>query len=60
MHGYDVARAIRADGPSSYLVALSGHANDEDRERSAAAGFDFHMAKPPSEEELEKVIADAR
>jgi two-component system CheB/CheR fusion protein len=61
MDGYEVARAMRADDELSgaYLVALSGYARAEDRERSARAGFDCHLAKPPSTEDIERVLAGA-
>ncbi|HTQ41754.1 MAG TPA: hypothetical protein VMI75_03285, partial [Polyangiaceae bacterium] len=54
------ARAMRADDAlrGTYLVALSGYARPEDRERSAEAGFDWHLAKPPSTDALERVIAE--
>jgi two-component system CheB/CheR fusion protein len=58
--GYEVARAMRADDAlrGTYLVALSGYARPEDRERSAQAGFDWHLAKPPSTEALERLVAE--
>jgi CheY-like chemotaxis protein len=59
MNGYDVARALCADetvGPA-VLVALSGYALPQDRERAEAAGFAYHLAKPPSVHELQQVIA---
>jgi CheY-like chemotaxis protein len=61
MAGYSVARAVRADASIGrpYLCALSGYALPEDRERSAAAGFDRHLAKPPSVEDLKQVLAAA-
>jgi hypothetical protein len=42
-----------------FLVALSGYALPEDLERSSAAGFDRHLAKPPRLEKLEQLLADA-
>jgi PAS domain S-box-containing protein len=61
MDGYDVARAIRADSEvaGTFLVALSGYALPEDVSRSLDAGFDRHIAKPPSMDVLSKVIAEA-
>jgi len=61
MDGFDVARAFRADGALSgtYLVALSGYAGPEDLRRSREAGFDRHLAKPPTVERLEEVLAEA-
>ena len=60
MDGYGVARTMRADPKLSsvYLVALSGYALQEDVERSRQAGFDRHMAKPPSLPALEKMLAE--
>ena len=56
-----MARALRADPDprlrSTYLVALSGYALEEDVAKSRTAGFDQHMAKPPSIEALEKLLA---
>jgi PAS domain S-box-containing protein len=59
MDGYEVARAFRADPAlgSVYLVALSGYALPEDIAKAQAAGFDHHLAKPPTIEELEQVLS---
>lgn len=61
LDGYEVARALRAEsaagGRSIFLVALSGYALQEDVERSYAAGFDRHLAKPPNIDVLEKIVA---
>lgn len=63
LDGFEVARALRADSESevrsAFLVALSGYALQEDVERSKAAGFDRHLAKPPNMAVLEKTIAQA-
>jgi CheY-like chemotaxis protein len=42
------------------LVALSGYALPDDLQRAAAAGFEKHLAKPPSMELLEAVLAVPR
>jgi CheY-like chemotaxis protein len=57
--GYEVAKALRADATLSRvrLVALSGYAQPEDLQRSLAAGFDAHLAKPVSAEAIESVVA---
>ena len=62
MDGYDVARALRADeaSRSTRLVALSGYAQPEDRQRARDAGFDAHVAKPPRIEELANTVAGNR
>lgn len=61
MDGYEVARAFRADRSlsDSYMVALSGYALPEDLRRATEAGFDCHVAKPPSMQQLSQVIAAA-
>ena len=60
MDGYEVARRIRSDEALKhlFLVALSGYATEEDRQRSARAGFDRHLAKPPDIEALERLIEE--
>jgi CheY-like chemotaxis protein len=50
MDGYEVARTLRADPAlrSTHLVALTGYTQPEDVERATKVGFDDHIAKPPS------------
>jgi two-component system CheB/CheR fusion protein len=59
MSGYDVARVFREDEElrGTVLVALSGYALPEDVLRAAEAGFACHLAKPPSLEKLEALLA---
>jgi two-component system CheB/CheR fusion protein len=59
--GYEVARRVRAldDGPRPYLVALTGYGRPEDRAAAAEAGFDEHLVKPLTRDELERVLAAA-
>jgi len=54
MDGYTVAKALRADGgfDGLRLVAVSGYGQPEDRRRAEAAGFDAHLVKPVSFEQL--------
>lgn len=54
LDGYEVARRIRALplAPQPRLMALTGWSQDDDRERSLAAGFDEHLVKPVSLEQL--------
>jgi CheY-like chemotaxis protein len=61
MDGYAVARALRSgDSPiPALLVALSGYARPEDVARALAAGFDQHLAKPPSLEALKELLSHA-
>jgi two-component system, chemotaxis family, CheB/CheR fusion protein len=62
MDGFEVARAFRADEAlkGTYLVALSGYALPEDLQRAQEAGFDRHLAKPPSPEKIEEALASGR
>jgi len=59
MDGYAVARAFRADGDlrGAHLVALSGYAQPDDLQRATEAGFERHLAKPPSLDKLEELLA---
>ena len=59
MDGYETARAFAQDEQLAgiYLIALTGYALPDDLERAAQAGFKRHLAKPPSIEALEEVIA---
>jgi PAS domain S-box-containing protein len=59
MDGYAVARAMRADPALARLplVALTGYAAIEDVEKARAAGFDYHLAKPPTMEALERLLS---
>jgi len=59
MNGYDVARNIRQDQTLKDipLIALSGYAQKENRQRSREAGFDQHLAKPVSLAKLQEVLA---
>ena len=60
--GYELARRIReADlTPRPLLIALSGYAQPEDRQASAAAGFDKHFAKPADLPKLLEVMRAAK
>ena len=59
MDGFEVARAFRADErlKDTFLVALSGYAQAEDLQQAADAGFDRHLAKPPSLDVLDQLLA---
>ena len=50
--GYDVARALRDAAAATYLIAYSGYGQAEDRERTRQAGFDEHLVKPATLEDL--------
>jgi signal transduction histidine kinase len=54
--GFEVARRLRADHPSSgmKIVALTGFGRDEDRRRTAEVGIDVHLVKPV---EMDAILA---
>jgi signal transduction histidine kinase/ActR/RegA family two-component response regulator len=60
MSGYEVAQQLRADRERPFLLALTGYALPEDQEKARQAGFDSHLAKPPSLAELVQLIAEAK
>jgi CheY-like chemotaxis protein len=48
LSGYEAARRMRQEpwGQDLLLIATTGWGQDEDRRRTAAAGFDRHLVKP--------------
>jgi len=54
MNGFDLARAMRADPAmaSIRLVALTGWASEDYRQRAREAGFDAYLVKPAGIEVL--------
>ncbi|HEY4099337.1 MAG TPA: response regulator [Gemmatimonadales bacterium] len=56
-NGYEVAAELRVRRRDLLLVALSGHAREEDRARSLAAGFDYHLTKPANVELLQHILS---
>lgn len=62
MDGYEVARRLRAEPAcrNAFLVALTGYGQTEHRERALAAGFDRHVVKPASIDDLEAILAAGR
>jgi signal transduction histidine kinase len=59
MDGYAFARKLRARGNGASavrLVALTGWSQPEDRARSDGAGFDRHLIKPVSFEQLTDIL----
>ena len=62
MDGYQVAIQMRkrSELDRTVLVALTGYGQEEDRRRSLEAGFDQHLVKPASVEDLKQVLAMTR
>ncbi|MGV3518413.1 PAS domain S-box protein [Luteitalea sp.] len=59
MDGYEVARRFGEDPTLRHtaLVAVTGYGQEQDRRRSAAAGFVDHLVKPVDIDHLRTVIA---
>ena len=55
--GYEVAKALRAEGRTIQLIAVTGYAQPEDVKRAIEAGFDGHVAKPCDLEKIERLLA---
>ncbi|HEY5313799.1 MAG TPA: ATP-binding protein, partial [Pirellulales bacterium] len=59
MDGYQFARQLRqiSGMDNTRLIAITGHGHDVDRQRSSAAGFDQHLLKPVSPDELAEIMS---
>jgi CheY-like chemotaxis protein len=62
MDGYEVARRMRQQPglEKVVLAALTGWGQQEDRRRTAEAGFNHHLVKPPEPKALESVLAELK
>jgi CheY-like chemotaxis protein len=63
LNGYEVARRIRAEEEPAeqgldqmLLIALTGWGQPEDKARTQEAGFDVHLVKPVSLEQMRQVF----
>lgn len=58
MDGYELARRVRAlpGMDKAVLVAVTGYGQSQDRDKAKAAGFDHHLTKPASMEQLQHVL----
>jgi signal transduction histidine kinase/ActR/RegA family two-component response regulator len=56
--GYELAKRMRGGGlgEDSLLVAVTGWGQKDDKARSTAAGFDYHVVKPLDPAELPKIL----
>ena len=61
MEGHQVMRAIRGMRSAADLfgIALSGYAQPQDRQEALDAGFNAHLPKPASVDELRQLLAEA-
>jgi CheY-like chemotaxis protein len=60
--GNELARQLRAQpgGEARVLVAVTGYGQEQDREQTAAAGFDHHLVKPVDGERLLALLAELK
>jgi signal transduction histidine kinase/CheY-like chemotaxis protein len=60
LNGYEVARRIRANGALQdlQLVALTGYGQPADQDKALSCGFDAHVSKPVSLEQLRKLFSE--
>jgi len=60
--GFEVRKRLREepDAAGAYLVAMTGFGNEEDKQRTRAAGFDAHLTKPVELDALVTLLNDAR
>jgi signal transduction histidine kinase/DNA-binding response OmpR family regulator len=61
LSGHQVVRRMRGDlaMTQAYIVALSGYGTEEDRRKSAEAGFDSHLVKPLDPTALPAILDSA-
>jgi signal transduction histidine kinase/CheY-like chemotaxis protein len=62
MDGYELARQLRQmpETADAVLVALTGYGQGQDRVEAQQAGFDHHLVKPASMEQVTAILAQAR
>jgi signal transduction histidine kinase/ActR/RegA family two-component response regulator len=60
LNGYDACRRVRQDrwAKNVTIIAVTGWGQEEDRRKSAEAGFDGHLVKPVDHAELMKLLAN--
>ena len=58
--GEDLIRRLREKGHNQPSIALSGYGRQEDIERSRVAGFQVHLIKPVSPQQLQATIDQLR
>lgn len=62
LNGYQVARILQARpwARGTLLIAMTGWAQESDRERGREAGFHAHLLKPVSLDALQAVLTDTK
>jgi len=57
--GYEVATGIKKipELTNTFLIALTGWGTEDDRKKSKAAGFDYHLTKPAAFTEVQEILS---
>ncbi len=60
LNGYEAARRLRQEpwGQSIVLIALTGWGQEQDRQRTTDAGFDYHLVKPVDPSALRNLLSE--
>jgi two-component system, chemotaxis family, CheB/CheR fusion protein len=60
LNGFEVAQRLRAEPTLGHvvLVAMTGYGQASDRQKAMQAGFDHHMVKPASFDDLAEILAN--
>ncbi len=56
MDGLETTRRLRSLGIGAWIIAMTAHALDGDREKCLNVGMDDYIAKPIKLEELQKIL----
>ena len=56
MDGYELAMKLREVDNGVTLVAVTGYGQESDRQRASRAGFDVHLVKPVSVEDVARAL----
>ena len=56
MNGYELASRLRSLFPQCLLISVSGWGREEDRRRSQESGFNHHLVKPVTFEDIMNLI----
>jgi PAS domain S-box-containing protein len=61
LNGYEVCRRIRGvRGKGIVLIAITGYGQEQDRQRSQEAGFDYHLVKPVDLKALREFLLNSK
>jgi CheY-like chemotaxis protein len=58
MDGFSCCSKLRRDGYTGVIIAATGHGSFQDKQQALAVGFDRHLTKPVTYEQLEETWMD--